>query len=239
MRIIPAIDIIDGKCVRLSQGDYSTKKIYNESPLEVAKQFEDFGINYLHLVDLDGAKARTIVNSKVLENICNQTGLSVDFGGGIKSHDDILKAFDCGAKQVTAGSIAVSDPAQVFDWITEFGSEKIILGADVNESEVMINGWQKGSGQNITTFISKFQEQGIISLISTDIATDGMLSGPSIKLYEQLISDFPEMNVIASGGVSSTSDLDDLIVVGVEGVIIGKAIYESKISLNELSNYVN
>lgn len=239
MRIIPAIDIIDGKCVRLSQGDYSRKKIYNESPLEVAKEFQDSGIQYLHLVDLDGAKAKKIVNQDVLELICMKTDLIVDFGGGLKTNEDLKIAFDSGANQVTAGSIAVSNSGLVENWIEHFGPDKIILGADVKDEQIMINGWQTNAEIEITSFIERFVKTGLQSVISTDISTDGMLSGPSIPLYKKLISEFPNLKIIASGGVGSLTDLDQLKLVGVEGVIIGKAIYENKVCLKELQNYVD
>ena len=238
MRIIPAIDIIEGKCVRLSQGDYNTKKVYDGSPVDVAKSYEDAGIRYLHLVDLDGAKASHIVNSKVLEDICANTSLKVDFGGGIKSNEDIEIAFEAGAAQITAGSIAVKDPKLVSSWIDRFGADKIILGADVKGEKIAINGWKDDTSENIYDFVEAYIAKGIQSVISTDIATDGMLNGPSVGLYNSLGQKFPDLKVIASGGVSTTKDLDDLLSIGVDGVIIGKAIYEKRISLKELSAYV-
>lgn len=237
MKIIPAIDIIDGKCVRLSQGDYNQKKVYNESPLEVAKMFEAAGIEYLHLVDLDGAKAGRVINFQVIEQICTNTSLKVDFGGGVKTNEDLKIVLDLGVQQITAGSIAVKEPERVKDWISEFGADKIILGADVKDGMIAINGWLESTRLEIVDYIESFMEQGIKSVISTDIATDGMLSGPSIALYEKLVQTFPEVNLIASGGVSACKDLDELENIGVSGAIIGKAIYENKITLKELERY--
>lgn len=239
MRIIPAIDIINGQCVRLSQGDYSKQRVYSKYPLEVAKSFEDAGVKYLHLVDLDGAKTDHIVNSRILEEICNGTSLEVDFGGGIKTDKDIDLAFNCGAKQVTVGSIAVKEPEKVEEWMVKYGSDKLILGADVKENRIAINGWKEQTGKDLFEFVTAYHKQGIRSLISTDIATDGMLQGPSFNMYERLVLEFPELRVIASGGISSVDDLKKLKEIGVSGVIIGKAIYEGKITLKELGNYVD
>ena len=238
MRIIPAIDIIDGKCVRLSQGDYTQKTVYSEEPLEIAKSFEDHGIKHLHLVDLDGAKSSKIVNLKVLENICATTNLSVDFGGGIKSAEAVSQAFDAGAKQVTLGSIAVKNSKITQELLLEF-EDKIILGADVKGNKIAVSGWTEITDLSLFDFIKSYQDFGLKSIISTDITTDGMLQGPSVELYRHLVSAFPNLNVIASGGVSSTNDLDKLKSVNVEGVIIGKAIYEGKISLKQLEAYVD
>ncbi len=235
MRIIPAIDIIDGKCVRLSKGDYSTKKIYNEHPLEVAKAFEYHGIKYLHLVDLDGAKSKHIVNYKVLETIAKQTNLKIDFGGGIKSDEDISIAFSSGAQQVTGGSIAVNQPELFLEWLKTFGAEKIILGADYHHRKIAINGWQENAHIDVLDFIKQFENHGVKYVIGTDISKDGMLAGASEDVYEEILKN-SKINLIASGGVSSISDVLRMKSIGCEGSIIGKAIYEGKISLQELQN---
>lgn len=235
MRIIPAIDIIDGKCVRLSKGDYNTKKIYNEHPLEVAKQFEDAGIQYLHMVDLDGAKAKHIVNYKVLEQVASKTNLKIDFGGGLKSDEDLHIAFESGAKQITGGSIAVKDAKTFAKWIQKYGSERIILGADANNEKIAISGWQEESDQELIPFIQKYQQKGIQYVICTDIAKDGMLEGPSFDLYEKILKTCNDnLKLIASGGISAFDELPKLKELGCEGVIIGKAIYENKIALKQL-----
>lgn len=239
MRIIPAIDIIDGKCVRLSQGDYNQKTVYNENPLEVAKAFEAIGIKYLHLVDLDGAKSKRIVNVQVLEQICSQTNLKIDFGGGIKSSEDINIAFNSGAQQITAGSIAYSDPEKVQGWIAEFGANRIILGADVANNCIAINGWQTTTETKGVDFIRDYKLKGIQSVISTAIETDGMLSGPATDWYKSLIAEFPQLDIIASGGVSCMNDIKELDAIGCSGVIVGKALYEDKITIQELKNYVS
>ena len=236
MKIIPAIDLIDGKCVRLTQGDYAQKKVYNEHPLEVAQQFEDAGIQHLHLVDLDGAKSGHIVNHKVLELITTRTQLKVDFGGGVKSDLDIKKAFDCGAQQVTCGSIAVKNEEIVEEWIELFGPERLILGADVKNKKVAIHGWMEETEINIDTLINKFSDYGLKNVICTDIATDGMLAGPNLDLYIELLSTFNDIQLIASGGVSSLEDLKTLKQNGLHGAIIGKAIYEGRISLAQLTS---
>lgn len=233
MRIIPAIDIIDGKCVRLSKGDYDTKKIYNENPLEVAKSFEDAGIQYLHLVDLDGAKAKHIVNHKVLEQISNNTGLKVDFGGGLKSNEDLRIAFDCGAQQITGGSIAAQNRELFLEWLQTYGADKIILGADCMNRKIATNGWLESSELDVLKFIQTYEKEGITNVICTDISKDGMLAGASNELYTEILSE-TKINLIASGGVSSMQDLEDLIEIGCEGAIVGKAIYEGNISLKEL-----
>lgn len=235
MKIIPAIDIIDGKCVRLSQGDYAKKKIYNEDPVEVAKSFESAGLEYLHLVDLDGAKAGKIINWKVLEAISNETNLQIDFGGGIKSNDDIELAFKSGAKKVTCGTIAVKNPAKVAEWIEQYGSDRLILGADVKQKMVAVSGWTEETTLHIENLIHKYMSEGLNHVICTDIATDGMLSGPNVELYKDLLHTFPGIHLIASGGVSSTQDLQELKKAGLYGAILGKAIYEGKITLEELS----
>jgi phosphoribosylformimino-5-aminoimidazole carboxamide ribotide isomerase len=239
MRIIPAIDIIDGQCVRLSQGDYDRKKIYNENPLEVAKSFEDAGIKHLHLVDLDGAKSKRIVNKNVLEQICSKTNLLVDFGGGVKSTEDVKIALNAGANQITAGSIAYKNPDLVKDWIEEFGAEKIILGADVAGGKIAINGWKETTDISGIDFIAQFSKLGVRSVISTAIETDGMLSGPATEWYKVLLEKFSNIDVIASGGVSCIDDVKVLNQIGCQGVIIGKAIYENRITLSELRDYVD
>ena len=245
MRIIPAIDIIDGKCVRLSKGDYDTKKIYNESPLEVAKQFEDAGIQYLHMVDLDGAKAKHIVNYKVLEQVASKTNLKIDFGGGLKSDEDLHVAFESGAKQITGGSIAVKNPEIFTKWIQKYGSQRIILGADAMDEKIAISGWQEESNEELIPFIQKYQQKGIEYVICTDIAKDGMLEGPSFDLYEKILkqsmkdrSQSSGIKLIASGGISTFDELPKLKKLGCEGVIIGKAIYENRISLKQLEKLV-
>lgn len=238
MRIIPAIDIIDGKCVRLSKGDFTTKKIYSENPLEVAKQFEAHGIKYLHLVDLDGAKSKHIVNHKILEEIASNTTLKVDFGGGLKTSNDLRIAFECGANQVTGGSIAVKNPETFNDWLQTFGSEKIILGADAIDQKVAISGWMEDSALELIPFVQKYLEAGISYVICTDIGKDGMLQGPSFDLYQQIIAETKIIKLIASGGISTFEELPKLAEIGCEGVIIGKAIYENRISLKQLENYI-
>lgn len=234
MRIIPAIDIINGKCVRLSQGDYATQKIYNENPIEVAKEFEANGIKYLHLVDLDGAKSKCIVNYKVLSEISSKTNLKVDFGGGIKSNNDLKIAFENGAYQITGGSIAATNPDLFLEWLNFYGSEKIILGADYNNMKISTNGWLNNSDLNVIDFIKYFEKKGIKYVISTDISKDGMLQGTSNKVYSEIINK-TKIKLIASGGVSSINDLNNLKEIGCEGAIIGKAIYEKRITLKELS----
>lgn len=238
MRIIPAIDIIDGKCVRLSKGDYSTKKIYNEDPLEVALQFEGAGIRHLHLVDLDGARSKHIVNYKVLERIAAQTELSIDFGGGLKSDEDLHIAFESGADQITGGSIAVSEPEMFLRWLQVYGSEKVILGADARDGKIAVSGWEQESDQELLPFLKGYLDKGIRYVISTDIEKDGMLQGPSTELYAHLISELPEIRLIASGGISDFQELPRLAQIGCEGAIIGKAIYENKISLKQLEYFI-
>jgi phosphoribosylformimino-5-aminoimidazole carboxamide ribotide isomerase len=237
MRIIPAIDIIDGKCVRLTQGDFSRKTIYSANPIDVAKEFENNGIKYLHLVDLDGAKSGSVVNWKVVESLTSQTTLTIDFGGGVKTDEEISRLFDTGVTQVNLGSIAVNRPYRIYEWIEKFGKEKIILSADVRENKVAINGWEKNSEIEIKDFIKGFVLQGLSYVTCTDIQTDGMLSGPNVRLYKEIISVFPNLKLIASGGVSSKQDLDALKEIKVDGVIIGKAIYENKITLPELLSF--
>jgi phosphoribosylformimino-5-aminoimidazole carboxamide ribotide isomerase len=238
MRIIPAIDIIDGKCVRLSKGDYSTKKIYNENPLEVAKAFEAHGIQYLHLVDLDGAKSSQIINHKVLEQIASKTALKIDFGGGLKSDDDLRIAFECGANQITGGSIAVKNPMLFATWISNYGSEKIILGADAINEKIAVLGWLEESEEDLIPFIKNYQRKGIEYAICTDISKDGMLEGPSFELYSKILEEAKGIKLIASGGISTFDELPKLAEMGCEGTIIGKAIYENRISLKQLEKFI-
>jgi len=238
IEIIPAIDLIDGKCVRLSQGDYNQKIIYNENPVEVAKMFENAGIKRLHLVDLDGAKAHHIVNHKVLEKITSATNLIVDFGGGLKSDEDIFIAFDCGAKMITGGSIAVKNPDVFLSWITKFGGEKIILGADVKNEKIAVGGWLETTDIDLFPFIENYRSKGINKVICTDISKDGMLQGPAIDLYKKIIEKQPDLYLIASGGVSSMHDIESLEKANIPAVITGKAIYEGKISLNDLEKFI-
>ncbi|MCA1966756.1 MAG: 1-(5-phosphoribosyl)-5-[(5-phosphoribosylamino)methylideneamino]imidazole-4-carboxamide isomerase [Flavobacterium sp.] len=238
MRIIPAIDIIEGKCVRLSKGDYDTKKIYNENPLEVAKSFEAHGIQYLHLVDLDGAKSSRIVNYKVLEQIASKTSLKIDFGGGLKSYADLKIAFESGANQITGGSIAIKQPEVFKNWILQYGADKIILGADAMNEKVAISGWLEESNEEIIPFIQNYQKEGIQYVICTDISKDGMLEGPSFELYQRILEQTKHVKLIASGGISTFDELPKLAELGCEGTIIGKAIYEGRITLKQLENYI-
>lgn len=238
MRIIPAIDIIEGKCVRLTKGDYDTKKIYNENPLEVAKEFEANGIEYLHVVDLDGAKSNRIINHKVLEQIATKTNLKIDFGGGLKSDEDARIAFESGANQITGGSIAVKDPDVFIGWLTKYGADKIILGADCKDRKIATNGWLQTSEVDVVEFISEYQEIGIANTICTDVAKDGMLQGASLDLYLEILSK-TSVNLIASGGVANINDLHRLKEIGCEGAIVGKAIYEGNISLKELQEFIS
>ncbi|MFZ3574745.1 1-(5-phosphoribosyl)-5-[(5-phosphoribosylamino)methylideneamino]imidazole-4-carboxamide isomerase [Tenacibaculum finnmarkense] len=233
MRIIPAIDIIEGKCVRLTKGDYATKKIYNENPVEVAKEFEDNGIEYLHLVDLDGAKSQHIVNYKILEQISTKTNLKIDFGGGLKSDEDLRIAFENGASQITGGSIAVKNPEIFTGWLTKYGADKIILGADCINRKIATHGWLETSQVDVVDFIKEYEKIGIKNTICTDVAKDGMLQGASVDLYKEILSK-SDVNLIASGGVASIDDLIQLKEIGCEGAILGKAIYEGYVTLKEL-----
>lgn len=237
MRIIPAIDIIEGKCVRLTKGDYNTKKIYNENPLEVAKQFEDAGIEYLHVVDLDGAKSKHIVNHNVLEQIASKTNLKIDFGGGLKSNEDAKIAFESGANQITGGSIAVKNPDIFINWLKNYGSDRIILGADCKNRKVATHGWMETSVVDVVEFIADYEEIGVEYVICTDVAKDGMLEGTSNELYKEIL-ETTKVKLIASGGVSNLDDLFKVQQLGCEGVIVGKAIYENKISLKELEQFI-
>lgn len=234
IELIPAIDIIEGKCVRLTQGDYNSKKVYNENPVEVARAFADHGIRRLHIVDLDGAKSQHVVNHKVIEQITSATNLTIDFGGGIKSDEDLQKAFDAGAEMVTIGSLAVRQPQTFLRWLEEYGSQRIILGADVKNGQISINGWQEEEGDQLIPFVGKYMEQGVTQVLCTDISKDGMLQGPAIDLYKQVLTTYPNLYLIASGGVSSIDDLKALDEAGVPAVVFGKAIYEGKINLKEL-----
>lgn len=234
MRIIPAIDIIDGKCVRLSKGDYATQKTYSENPLEMAKQFEDLGVKFLHVVDLDGAKAKQIVNYKTLELLATKTNLIIDFGGGIKSENDVKIAFDSGAKQITVGSIAAQNPTVMLEWLQKYGAEKIILGADCKDRKIATNGWLESSNDDVVAFIKEYQTNGIRYSIVTDIEKDGMLSGPAFELYSEILSEIKPIKLIASGGITTIDDVIKLSEMGCEGAIIGKAIYEGTINLKEL-----
>jgi len=238
IEIIPAIDLIDGKCVRLSQGDYDQKIVYNENPLEVAKMFADAGIRRLHLVDLDGAKAHHIVNHKVLAKITGSTDLIVDFGGGLKSDDDLRIAFECGASMITGGSIAVKNPDIFSSWISKFGEKKIILGADIKDEKIAVGGWLETTELELFPFIKNYIEQGISKVICTDISKDGMLQGTAIELYKKILSLQPDLYLIASGGVSSMKDVEQLHESGIPAVIIGKAIYEGRIKLKELTHLI-
>ncbi|NNJ88902.1 MAG: 1-(5-phosphoribosyl)-5-[(5-phosphoribosylamino)methylideneamino]imidazole-4-carboxamide isomerase [Eudoraea sp.] len=242
MRIIPAIDIIEGSCVRLSKGDYATKKIYNEDPLEVAKTFEAHGITHLHLVDLDGAKSKHIVNYKVLEQIASKTSLKIDFGGGLKSDEDLRIAFNSGAEQITGGSIAVKDSETFLRWLSHFGADKIILGADAMDEKIAVSGWQESSGEELIPFIQRYQKEGIKYVICTDISKDGMLEGPSKVLYKKILQKTAksktDLSLIASGGIAEYEDLQALKDLGCEGAIIGKAIYENRISLKQLEEFI-
>lgn len=236
MRIIPAIDIIDGKCVRLTQGDYGKAKIYRENPVEVAKEFEDADIEYLHLVDLDGAKKGKVVNWKVIEKIQAATALKVDFGGGVKSLAEVEALLDLGIDQINIGSLAVKEPKLFIDWIQKFGTENFILSADVKLEHVQVRGWTKLSDITIYDLVAQFEKEGLQYITCTDINTDGMLQGPNFGLYKKLKKRFPELKITASGGVSSINDLQELKYIKVYGAIVGKAIYENKLALSELRN---
>lgn len=238
MTIIPAIDIIEGKCVRLTEGDYSQKKIYNEHPLEVAKQFEDAGMKRLHLVDLDGAKAGKVQNWKVLETLAGKTNLTIDFGGGIKTEKDVRIVFDSGAALATVGSIAVKDEALFCTWLESFGADKFLLGADVKEEKIAVGGWLETTSIWIYDFIEKYMAKGVHQLFCTDVSKDGRLEGPSIDLYKNIMTRFPSLHFIASGGVSNLNDLEELQTIGCSGAIVGKAIYENRITLEELKRFI-
>ena len=238
IELIPAIDIIDGKCVRLSQGDYNTRKVYNENPVEVAKEFEANGIRRLHVVDLDGAKSSHVVNYRVLDMIASRTSLIIDFGGGIKTDEDLLIAFENGAQMVTLGSIAVKKPDLFKKWLQQYGSGKIILGADVKDNHISINGWKEESQQELIPFLTDYTNEGVRKVLCTDISRDGRLQGPSIELYKQMMKEFPEMHLIASGGVSCLQDIIDLDEARIPAVIFGKALYEGRITLKDLNRFM-
>ncbi|WP_224997591.1 1-(5-phosphoribosyl)-5-[(5-phosphoribosylamino)methylideneamino]imidazole-4-carboxamide isomerase [Cesiribacter sp. SM1] len=237
MHIIPAIDLIGGKCVRLTQGDYDQVKEYNSDPLAVARQYEEAGLKRLHLVDLDGAKQRKIVNLPVLERIAGQTGLHVDFGGGVQSDEDLQAAFEAGAKQVTGGSIAVRQPQTFERWLEEHGPERIILGADVRGREIAIGGWQEGGGVELMPFLRKYTDLGVRYVVCTDVSKDGLLQGPSFQLYKEILAEFPQLHLIASGGVATMDDLRQLRDLGCWGCIVGKAIYEGRVTVAELAEF--
>ena len=238
IKIIPAIDIIDGKCVRLTKGDYSKKKVYNENPIEVAKEFEAIGIQYLHLVDLDGAKAKKIINWKVLDSISKETNLIIDFGGGIRTNEDSQIAFSSGASKITAGSVAVKNKDMVLEWLKIYGSDKIILGADTINGMISINAWADETELSLIDFIRDYWALGFKETIVTDISKDGVLTGPSFELYKNIKSEIPQLSLVASGGVSNISDVDELNSMNIDSVIIGKAIYEGKIKLEEFERFL-
>ncbi len=238
IEIIPAIDIIDGKCVRLTQGDYNQKKVYNEDPVEVAKEMEANGIKRLHTVDLDGARSQHVINHKTIERIADHTSLIIDFGGGIKSNEDIDTAFAAGASMVTIGSIAVKNPELFLSWVDKYGPDRIILGADVKNGLISINGWKEEGEEKLLPFIHKYNDKGINNVLCTDISKDGMLQGPAINLYKEIMEEFPQLNLIASGGVSSIKDIRALNEAGIPSVVFGKAIYEGRIKLEELSEFL-
>lgn len=238
IEIIPAIDIIDGKCVRLTKGDYNTKKVYNEDPVEVAKMFESYGIRRLHTVDLDGAKSQHIVNYKVIEQIADHTSLVIDFGGGIKTDEDLDIAFQSGASMVTIGSVAVKKPELFESWLQKYGDNKIILGADVKNGLISINGWKEEGKDELIPFLQNYISKGVDNVLCTDISKDGMLQGPAIELYKSVMKLFPELHLIASGGVSCIEDIEALEQAGIPAVVFGKAIYEGKIKMEELQKYV-
>ena len=239
IELIPAIDIIGGQCVRLTKGDYAQKTVYRDSPAEVAKEFEEIGFKRLHVVDLDGAKSKHIVNSEVLRRVTTDTQLVVDFGGGIKTDEDIEKAFAAGASMVTIGSIAVTDPDLFMGWLEKYGAERIILGADVRHGKISINGWKEDSSEDLLPFLKKYVDAGVKNVLCTEISKDGTLTGPAIELYQSMMAAYPELHLIASGGVSSIDDIKALEAAGIPAVVFGKAIYEGKINLNELWDWQN
>ena len=234
IELIPAIDIIGGQCVRLTKGDYDQKTVYRDSPAEVAREFENIGFKRLHVVDLDGAKSKHIVNEQVLQTITAETHLTVDFGGGIKTDEDIEKAFTAGASMVTIGSIAVTHPDLFMGWLEKYGSDRIILGADVRHGKISINGWKEDSSEDLLPFLRKYVDAGVKNVLCTEISKDGTLAGPAIELYRQVMAAYPELHLIASGGVSSIEDIQALDTAGIPAVVFGKAIYEGRIDLNEL-----
>ncbi|MCK4753734.1 MAG: 1-(5-phosphoribosyl)-5-[(5-phosphoribosylamino)methylideneamino]imidazole-4-carboxamide isomerase [Calditrichia bacterium] len=238
IRIIPAIDIIDGKCVRLSEGDFDRKKVYDQDPVNVAQRFEEAGVSHLHLVDLDGARQKKIVNWTVLENIASKTDLQIDFGGGVQSDQDLRTAFDCGAQQITAGSLAVKEESVVLQWLEEYGSEKIILGADSKEGKIAVSGWTEVTNLDLYRFLSKYVDRGIRYAICTDVTKDGLLQGTNLNMYRAIKQKQPHLFLIASGGVAQIDEIESLDRIGVNGVIIGKALYEGQIELSQLKDYL-
>lgn len=238
IELIPAIDLIDGKCVRLSQGNYDSKRVYSENPVEVAKQLESYGVHRLHVVDLDGAASQHVVNYRVLEQIAGRTSLRIDFGGGIKSDEDLVIAFDNGAQMVTLGSVAVRQPELFVKWLGQYGTEKIILGADVKNGKIAVNGWKEESTQELMPFLDDYINKGVTKVLCTDISRDGMMEGPSTELYRQIMEAYPELHLIASGGVSCLDDILRLDEAGIPAVVFGKALYEGRITLKELSSLI-
>lgn len=234
IELIPAIDIIDGKCVRLTKGDYNQETVYNDSPADVARQFEDMGFKRLHVVDLDGAKSKHIVNDHVLKAITDATNLKVDFGGGLKTDDDLKKAFEAGASMVTIGSIAVTKPELFLSWLEEYGADKLILGADVRNGKISINGWKEDSAEELLPFLKQYVDHGVKNVLCTEISKDGTLQGPAIELYRQIMDAYPTLHLIASGGVGCTNDIHNLNKSGIPAVVFGKAFYEGKINIEEL-----
>ena len=239
IELIPAIDIINGQCVRLTKGNYNQKTIYRDSPVEVAEEFEEIGFRRLHMVDLDGAKSKHIVNSQVLRHVTERTHLTVDFGGGIKTDEDIKKAFDSGASMVTVGSIAVTNPELFMGWLEKYGADRMILGADVRDRKISINGWKEDSTEDLLPFLRKYIDAGVKNVLCTDISKDGTLTGPAVNLYQEVMSAYPQLHLIASGGVSDIDDIKALEAAGIPAVVFGKAIYEGKINLNELWDWQN
>lgn len=238
IQIIPAIDILDGKCVRLQQGDYEAKTCYHDDPIEVAKEFERYGIQHIHVVDLDGARSKHIVNTPILKRMAAETSLTFDFGGGIKTDEDIELAFANGASQVTVGSIAVQNPDLFLGWLEKYGTDRIILGADAKDGQISINGWKEGSGIDLIDFLKKYIDAGVTRVLCTDISKDGMMKGPSIELYKQIMEQFPTLKLTASGGVSRIQDIEELNQVGIHSVVTGKAIYEGSLTLEEINQFI-
>lgn len=234
IELIPAIDLINGQCVRLTKGDYAQKKVYNDNPAEVARKFEELGFKRLHVVDLDGAKSKHIINDKVLKDITDSTELKVDFGGGIKTEDDIEKAFAAGASLVTVGSIAVTNPTLFLEWLDKYGADRLILGADVRNGKISINGWKEDSTQDLLPFLKQYVDKGVKNVLCTEISKDGTLQGPAIELYKKIMAEYPHIHLIASGGVSCNKDIEDLNKAGIPAVVFGKAFYEGKIDISRL-----
>lgn len=238
IEIIPAIDIIDGKCVRLTQGDYGKQKTYSDNPLEVAKLFEGYGVRRLHVVDLDGAKSSHVVNLRVLEQIASNTDLVIDFGGGIKSENDLTLSFNAGASMLTIGSLAVKNPDLVKGWLKDYGAERFIIGADVKDEKISINGWKEEGEDTLYPFLERYTSEGVVNVLCTDISRDGMLQGPSLTLYESILKRFPELHLIASGGVGGVDDIRKLNEMGVPAVVFGKAFYEGLIRIEQLKEFL-